>query len=98
MAERMIEGYENYAYPSVYQAASSFVTVDLSSFYVDVAKDRMYTLGARSEARRSGQTAMYLVAEGLERRSPRDSWKGLVEIHGDIVHCDWSDEWEVMKE
>jgi isoleucyl-tRNA synthetase len=41
--------------------------VDLSAFYVDVTKDRMYTLGAKSEARRSGQTAMYVIVDGLAR-------------------------------
>jgi isoleucyl-tRNA synthetase len=39
----------------------------LSAFYVDVTKDRMYTFGAKSEARRSGQTAMYLIVDGLAR-------------------------------
>jgi isoleucyl-tRNA synthetase len=42
-------------------------TVDLSAFYVDVTKDRMYTLGAKSHERRSTQTVMYLISEGLAR-------------------------------
>ena len=41
--------------------------MDVSAFYVDVTKDRMYTFGAGSEARRSGQTAMFLVVDGLAR-------------------------------
>jgi isoleucyl-tRNA synthetase len=41
--------------------------VDLSAFYVDVTKDRMYTFGARSGGRRSAQTVMYLMADGLAR-------------------------------
>ena len=41
--------------------------MDLSAFYVDVTKDRMYTLGARSHERRSTQTAMYLICDGLAR-------------------------------
>ena len=52
---------------AIYQAANAFITVDLSAFYVDVTKDRMYTFGATSEARRSGQTAMYLIVDGLAR-------------------------------
>ena len=43
------------------------ITVDLSAFYVDVTKDRMYTFGAKSEARRSGQTAMFTIVDGLAR-------------------------------
>jgi isoleucyl-tRNA synthetase len=67
VAARMIAAYKDYDYPAVYQAANSFITVDLSAFYVDVTKDRMYTLGAKSDARRSGQTAMYFIADGLAR-------------------------------
>jgi isoleucyl-tRNA synthetase len=67
VASRIVAAYEDYDYPAVYQAANSFITVDLSAFYVDVTKDRMYTFGPRSEARRSGQTVMFLIADGLAR-------------------------------
>jgi isoleucyl-tRNA synthetase len=66
-AERMVASYADYDYPAVFHAANHLVTVDLSAFYVDVTKDRMYTFGAKSEARRSGQTAMYLIVDGLAR-------------------------------
>src|SRR6185295_14824892 len=58
---------QDYDYPGVYQAVNAFITVDLSAFYVDVTKDRMYTFGAKSEARRSGQTAMFTIVDGLAR-------------------------------
>jgi isoleucyl-tRNA synthetase len=67
VASRMVTAYDDYDYPVIYQSANHFITVDLSAFYVDITKDRMYTLGAKSEARRSGQTAMYLIVEGLAR-------------------------------
>jgi isoleucyl-tRNA synthetase len=66
-AAKIVKAYEDYDYPQVFQAASQLITVDLSAFYVDVTKDRMYTFGAKSEARRSGQTAMYLIVDGLAR-------------------------------
>ena len=66
-AERIVAAYDDYEYPAVFHAANHLVTVDLSAFYVDVTKDRMYTLGAKSEARRSGQTAMFLIVDGLAR-------------------------------
>jgi isoleucyl-tRNA synthetase len=66
-AERIVKAYEDYDYPAIFQIANQLITVDLSAFYVDVSKDRMYTIGARSEARRSGQTAMYLIVDGLAR-------------------------------
>ena len=66
-SDRIVAAYEDYDYPAIFQAANTFVTVDLSAFYVDVTKDRMYTLGAASEARRSGQTAMFTIVDGLAR-------------------------------
>jgi isoleucyl-tRNA synthetase len=65
--DRVRKAYDNYSYQAIFQEINAFITVDLSAFYVDVTKDRMYTFGARSEARRSGQTAMFLVVEGLAR-------------------------------
>jgi len=66
-AEKMIKAYDEYDYPAIFQIANQLITVDLSAFYVDVTKDRMYTYGAKSEARRSGQTAMFTIVDGLAR-------------------------------
>ncbi len=66
-ADHIVKAYDDYDYPAIFQAANTFITVDLSAFYVDVTKDRMYTFGAASEARRSGQTAMFAVVDGLAR-------------------------------
>jgi isoleucyl-tRNA synthetase len=67
MALRILRAYDDYEYGTIFQALNSFTTVDLSSFYNDVSKDRMYTLGARSRERRSAQSALYLMADGLTR-------------------------------
>jgi isoleucyl-tRNA synthetase len=40
----MLRAYEAYDFPTVFQTLNSLATVDLSAFYVDVTKDRMYTL------------------------------------------------------
>jgi isoleucyl-tRNA synthetase len=66
-AEKIIKAYDDYDYPVIFQVANQLITVDLSAFYIDVTKDRMYTFGAKSEARRSGQTAMYTIVDGLAR-------------------------------
>jgi isoleucyl-tRNA synthetase len=66
-ATRMVKAYDDYDYPATFQIANQLITVDISAFYVDVTKDRMYTFGAKSQARRSGQTAMFLVVDGLAR-------------------------------
>ena len=59
--------YERYDYPTIFQTVNQFVTVDLSAFYADVSKDRLYTFAASSPERRSAQTAMYIMADGLAR-------------------------------
>ena len=64
---RILRAYEDYDYGTIFQALNGFATVDLSAFYVDVSKDRLYTFAARSKERRSAQTAMYLIADGLTR-------------------------------
>jgi isoleucyl-tRNA synthetase len=64
---RILRAYEDYDYGTISQALNTFTTVDLSSFYADVSKDRLYTFAARSAERRSAQTAMYLMADGLTR-------------------------------
>jgi isoleucyl-tRNA synthetase len=66
-AQRVVRAYEVYDFPTVYQALNSLATVDLSAFYVDVTKDRMYTLAPASHERRSTQTVMYLISDGLAR-------------------------------
>jgi isoleucyl-tRNA synthetase len=67
VARRVLTAYEEYEFGTVSQLLVQFATVDLSSFYNDISKDRLYTFAARSNARRSAQTAMYLMADGLTR-------------------------------
>jgi isoleucyl-tRNA synthetase len=66
-AQRILKAYDEYDFPTVFQTLNALATVDLSAFYVDVTKDRMYTYGAQSAARRSTQTAMYTMCDGLAR-------------------------------
>ncbi len=65
MASTVLRGYEAYDFPSVFQAINQYTTVDLSAFYADVSKDRLYTFAAGSPERRSAQTAMFIIGEGL---------------------------------
>ncbi len=63
----VLRAYDEYDYPTIFQALNQFTTVDLSAFYADVSKDRLYTFAATSPERRSAQTAMYVIADGLTR-------------------------------
>jgi isoleucyl-tRNA synthetase len=67
VARKILRAYEDYDYQTISQALNTFNTMDLSAFYVDVTKDRMYTFAAGSDERRAGQTTMYLIADGLTR-------------------------------
>src|SRR5499427_7198607 len=67
LALKMLAAYDAYDYPTIFQAVNAFATVDLSALYNDISKDRLYTFAARSKERRSAQTAMYVMAEGLTR-------------------------------
>jgi len=67
LAERCRAWYDEQAFHKVYHAAFDFCTVELSAFYFDVLKDRLYTSPPASRARRSAQTAFYLLAEALLR-------------------------------
>ncbi|MDA1186086.1 MAG: isoleucine--tRNA ligase, partial [Acidobacteria bacterium] len=66
-AQRIVGAYDAFDFPTIFQSLNALVTVDLSAFYVDVTKDRMYTFAAASPGRRSAQTVMYLMADGLAR-------------------------------
>ena len=62
-----ISAYEQFEFHRVYQAALNFCATDLSSFYLDVLKDRLYASKADSRERRSAQTALHELASGLAR-------------------------------
>jgi len=66
-AQRIVRAYDAFDFPTIFQSLNTLATVDLSAFYVDVTKDRMYTFAAKSPGRRSAQTVMYLMADGLAR-------------------------------
>jgi isoleucyl-tRNA synthetase len=66
-AARMQAAYGRYDFQTVFFAINTFATVDLSAFYLDVSKDVLYTFAAGSRERRSVQTAIYRVADGLTR-------------------------------
>ena len=65
VVRRVREAYEQYQFHVVYYTLYNFCTVDLSSLYLDVLKDRLYTSKASSIARRSAQTAMTAVLETM---------------------------------
>ena len=67
VAGQVLDAFDDYDFSRIFQGLNAFAAVDLSAFYADVSKDRLYTFAATSSERRSAQTAMYLMADGLAR-------------------------------
>ncbi|MCY4600596.1 MAG: isoleucine--tRNA ligase [Acidobacteria bacterium] len=92
-AAAVIQGYGRYEFQTISHTINRFLTVDLSAFYIDVSKDALYTLAARSDARRSAQTAMYTMVDGLTRLlapllpvTADELWRHLPGRRADSVH------------
>jgi len=89
--------YETYQFHIIYQKLHHFCVVTLSGFYLDILKDRMYTMRKDCRARRSAQTVMYYVAEALVRWlapilsfTAEEIWGYLPGRRGASVFCeDW---------
>ena len=61
------DAYDKYEFHQVYHSIHKFCVVDMSNFYLDVLKDRLYTEKADSKARRAAQTVMYFILDSLTR-------------------------------
>ncbi len=93
LALKVRRAYGSYDYGTIFQTINAFATVDLSAFYADVSKDRLYTFAARSRERRSAQTAMFIMADGLARLlapilsfTADELWRHLPERELESVH------------
>lgn len=67
VTRRILGAYEKYQYHTVFHTLHNFCVVDLSNFYLDVLKDRMYASGKDSHLRRSAQTVFLHLVEGIVR-------------------------------
>ena len=67
LVARVRRGYERFEFHAVYHGLHNFCVVDMSSFYLDVLKDRLYTSPPKSPARRAAQTVLYEVLTALVR-------------------------------
>jgi isoleucyl-tRNA synthetase len=63
----IVAAYDRYDFAAVVSKVQNFCTGDLGSLYLDVTKDRLYTMQPDSRGRRSAQTAMFLIAEAFVR-------------------------------
>jgi isoleucyl-tRNA synthetase len=84
------EWYGCYEFHRIYHAIHDYCVVDLSSFYYDMLKDRLYTKAPRSHSRRSAQTAIWKITSALIRLAApilvftaEEIWKYLPKAAGD---------------
>jgi isoleucyl-tRNA synthetase len=64
---RILTAYDGYEFQAFFHTVNALTTVELSAFYIDVSKDRLYTLSSNAPGRRSAQTALFRIADGLTR-------------------------------
>ncbi len=67
LVRKVVQAYERFEFHKIYHAIHNFCVVDLSAFYLDVLKDRLYVSAATSGQRRSAQTALFEIAVTLVR-------------------------------
>jgi isoleucyl-tRNA synthetase len=95
LQSEIIAAYHSYSFLNIYQKIQNFCTVELGGFYLDIIKDRQYTTGADSLARRSCQTAMYHVIEAMVRWvapilsfTADEIWETIPGQRGESVHLE----------
>ncbi|OIO35683.1 MAG: isoleucine--tRNA ligase [Candidatus Omnitrophica bacterium CG1_02_44_16] len=67
LIEDVTQGYETYKFYHVFQRLFTFCNEEMSSLYLDILKDRLYTAGKRSILRRSAQTCLYEIVSALAK-------------------------------
>jgi isoleucyl-tRNA synthetase len=67
LVQKSLKAYKDYEFHTIYHALHNFCTLDLSAFYLDILKDRLYTSPPRSSERRSAQTVLHILLDCLAR-------------------------------
>lgn len=67
LIKNVTEAFDSYEFYKYFQHLQNFAAVDLSSFYLDIVKDRLYTQGKKSLSRRACQTVLYEISQALTR-------------------------------
>ena len=67
LREKILLAFETYEFHTFYHSFSNFCVVELSAFYLDILKDRLYTFPEKSQERRAGQTTIHILLMGMVR-------------------------------
>ena len=97
LRRRLTTAYDEYQYHVVYHGLHNFCAVTLSSFYLDILKDRLYTAPTLSHERRSAQTVLYRLLDALCKLmapvlcfTAEEVWQARLELHGQTAWTDRS--------
>jgi isoleucyl-tRNA synthetase len=99
LQQQVVKAYDSYEFHQIYQRVHNFCVVDMGGIYLDVIKDRQYTMQADSVGRRSAQTAMYHIVDAMARWlapilsfTAEEIWKYIPGRRGDSVFLEtWYD-------
>ncbi len=98
------EAFEAYEFYRYFQFLQNFAAVDLSSFYLDIVKDRLYTSGKNSLSRRACQTVLYEICQALVRilvpvmpHQAEDIWQNTPETQKDGLESILLSKWPEVK-
>ena len=101
---RIVDAYEKMQFHLVYQEMLHFCSIEMGSLFLDITKDRQYTMPANSTARRSAQSAAYLILHALVRWmtpiltfTAEEIWQEIPKASADkslsyVQFCEWSDQ------
>ena len=99
------EAFENYEFYKYFQCLQNFAAVDLSSFYLDIVKDRLYTAGKKSLSRRACQTVLFENLMALVRilapvmpHQAEDIWQNIPEVQRSGLISILLSDWPVVNE
>ena len=67
LIDRCFQAYDDYEFSVITHAVNDFCVVEMSNFYLDIIKDRLYCEGKDSQLRRSAQTALYLILDTMTK-------------------------------
>ncbi|MDB6164274.1 MAG: isoleucine-tRNA ligase, partial [Xanthomonadaceae bacterium] len=103
---RIADAYARFDFAEVVHSISNFCSVDLGALYLDVTKDRLYTMGEDSPGRRSAQTAMFHVSEAFVRWiapilsfTADEIWRHLAGKRVEnVLHSTWYDGLDVSQD
>jgi len=93
LSQAVREAYEAYNFPAVYHGLNRFLSVELSAFYIDACKDRIYCDAENDPGRRSAQTTMHEILDTLVRLAApvlaftaEEAWEALTEKKKGSIH------------